>query len=178
MKTTFSLRTAFSIASLIFAISFFGSVCFADAPLRHWPIVERGEQDVQEEQNVSVHELQLLLAAHGEKIPADGLFGKTTQKALSRFQQRHRLAATGKTNNPTWEALIMPVHQGSTGPAVKAVQLQLRAEGYAVPANGIFDARMKAAVRQFQQHTGHTADGVVGRNTWYELLGGTEFGND
>lgn len=160
-------------ACLLLALSMFSaSVCFADTPLRNWPLSIRGEKDT------NARTVQLLLAAHGYKVAADSIFGAATQKALRQFQSAHRLVALGETNNPTWEALILTVHQGSTGPAVRAAQYELRSEGYAVAANGIFDAQTKAAVQKFQKQTGHTADGIVGRKTWYELVGGDDSPGD
>ena len=97
---------------------------------------------------------------------------------MKQFQQAHRLVAGGETNAPTWEALIPALHQGSKGPAVRAAQIELRAAGYAVVTDGVFGPRMNAAVQRYQTQTGHTPDGVIGRNTWYELLGGFEPGND
>lgn len=163
--------TAFPAACLLLALSF-AAPSFADAPLRNWPLEGRGEKDA------NGRAVQLLLTAHGYKVSADGVFGAATQKALRQFQSAHRLVATGETNNPTWEALIVTVHLGSAGPAVRAAQYELRNEGYAVTANGIFDARTKAAVQTFQKQTGHTADSVIGRKTWYELVGGDEAPGD
>lgn len=161
----------FPAACLLLALSF-ASPGFADAPLRNWPPAVRGDKDA------NVRAVQLLLTAHGYKVSADGTFGAATQKALRQFQAAHRLVASGETNNPTWEALIVTVHQGSAGPAVRAAQYELRQEGYAVATDGIFDAQMKTAVQKFQKQTGHTADGVIGRKTWYELAGGDDSPGD
>ena len=164
----------FPLAHVLFlAICMFGPNPHAwAAPLRNWPTITLGEQET------NVRALQSLLAAHGYKVSADGFFGKATQKALRQFQHTHQLIASGETNTPTWEALVVTVHQGSKGPAVRAVQFELRDAGYAVATNGIFDARMKTVVQQYQKQTGHTADGIIGLNTWCELLGGNESEGD
>ncbi len=160
----------FTVFCLLTALLLFGAgSCFADTPLRAWPTLSK---EVSGDAPQVVRPLQLLLAAHGGKLSADGVFGDATQKALRRFQGAHRLVTTGETNNPTWEALIVPVQAGSTGPAVRAAQFALRSAGYAVAVDGVFGTQMTAAVKTFQKRTGHTADGVVGRRTWYELLGG------
>jgi len=138
------------------------------APLREWPVSARGDQDV------NVRAIQYLLLAHGYALPIDGVFGRTTEKALRQFQSAHRLVASGKTNNATWESLVVPLHQGSKGPAVKAAQVELRNEGYGVAVDGIFGPQMRAVVQKLQSRTGHTADSIVGRNTWYELVGGND----
>lgn len=136
------------------------------APLRTWPVTTRGDE------GANVRALQYLLLAHGYSLPIDGIFGRTTEKALRQFQRAHRLVAGGQTNNPTWESLLVPLRQGSKGPAVKAAQIELRNEGYAVAVDSVFGPHMKDAVQKLQSRTGHTADGIVGRYTWYELVGG------
>lgn len=88
------------------------------------------------------------------------------------YLRAHHLIAGGEMNDPTWEALVVPLRQGSQGPAVKAAQIELRAEGYAVTVDGRLGPQMKAAVQKLQSRTEHTADGIVGRYTWYELVGG------
>ena len=143
------------------------------APLRDWPVVNRDAPAA------NVRAVQYLLGAHGCPVMPDGVFGRATEKALQKFQRASRLVATGQTNDPTWEALIMPLHAGSRGPAVKAAQIELRNEGYAVAVDGAFRSQMKGVTKTFQARTGHTADGVIGRNTWYELVGGSpDAGND
>ena len=136
------------------------------ASLRDWPVSARGDK------NTNVTAIQYLLRAHGSSLPVDGVFGRATEKALRQFQSAHRLVASGKTNNATWESLLVPLRRGSHGPAVQAAQVELRDDGYGVAVDGVFGPRMEDAVRNLQSRTGHTADGIVGRNTWYELVGG------
>jgi len=169
MKTSPSRAATFFTVCLLFAVSAFGGVCFAAAPLRNWPVMEKGEQD---SQFTPVRPLQSLLTAQGYPVTADGSFGRETQKALRRFQAAHGLVGSGATNDPTWEALIVEVQQGSKGPSVQAAQHALRSAGYAAATNGVFDGRLKFTVQKFQKQTGHTADGIIGRMTWYELVCG------
>jgi peptidoglycan hydrolase-like protein with peptidoglycan-binding domain len=70
-----------------------------------------------------------------------------------------------------------PLRRGSTGPYVVVIQTSLNriAQNYpAIPkipvVDGIFGSRTEAAVRAFQQIFGLTADGIVGKATWYELV--------
>ena len=167
MKTS-SFTVAFCLGMCIFGIS----VPANAAPLRNWPSVTLGQHDG------TVRVLQALLATHGYNVSADGFFGRATEKALRQFQKAHQLIASGETNDPTWEALIVPIHQGSKGPAVRAAQFELRAAGYAVVMDGIFGSHMKVVVQRYQKQTGHTADGIIGGNTWYELLGSDEHEGD
>ncbi len=39
-------------------------------------------------------------------LPADGLFGKRTVRAVKRFQRRHRLTVDGIVGRATWRAVI------------------------------------------------------------------------
>ena len=70
-----------------------------------------------------------------------------------------------------------PLRRGSTGPNVVVIQTSLNriAQNYpAIPkiptVDGIFGSRTEASVRAFQQIFGLTADGIVGKATWYELV--------
>ena len=59
---------------------------------------------------------------------------------------------------------------GASGPAVKRLQRALRrTPNLGIVVDGVFGAQLKAAVRDFQQGAGLTADGVVGPLTWAAL---------
>lgn len=68
-----------------------------------------------------------------------------------------------------------PLRQGSTGDAVRTIQRQLNRIAKNYPAigqqtvDGIFGAATTAAVRTFQRTFNLTADGVVGKSTWYKI---------
>lgn len=63
------------------------------------------------------------------------------------------------------------LRKGSTGMQVKVLQYLLNAKGYdAGKEDGIFGAKTLAAVKAFQKARGLSIDGVVGKNTWSELL--------
>ena len=70
-----------------------------------------------------------------------------------------------------------PLRQGSSGPNVVVLQVALNRISQNYPAipkiagvDGIFGSRTEASVRAFQQIFGLTADGIVGRATWYEIV--------
>ena len=58
----------------------------------------------------------------------------------------------------TWQALIITVRKGSTGPAVRAVQDQVNfrnnKNGHTLNVDGIYGPKTQAAVRAFQQAEG------------------------
>ena len=70
----------------------------------------------------------------------------------------------------------VPLRNGSTGPFVTVVQAALNRIGQNYPAipridpvDGIFGGETEEAVRQFQRIFSLTADGIVGRSTWYQI---------
>jgi Putative peptidoglycan binding domain len=118
--------------------------------------------------------LQQRLIAWGITVGVDGDFGPATEGAVRVFQTRHRLPATGIVDPQTWAALHTSpappypgalVREGSTGPAVRAIQQRL-----GVAADGQFGPRTKAAVVAFQRSKGLGADGIVGPATWKALF--------
>ena len=68
---------------------------------------------------------------------------------------------------------MRPVSRGNRGKEVVDIQTRLSALGYFLGsegADGFFGPHTEAAVRQFQQVRLLLADGVVGDNTWTELV--------
>lgn len=70
-----------------------------------------------------------------------------------------------------------PLKQGSRGPDVVVVQASLNriSQNYPAipkvnPVDGIYGPKTEAAVRRFQEIFNLTADGIVGKATWYELV--------
>ena len=68
-----------------------------------------------------------------------------------------------------------PIRQGDSGTAVFTLQRQLNRITKDYPflgkltVDGVFGSRMAATVRAFQKQFNLTADGVVGRQTWYKI---------
>jgi N-acetylmuramoyl-L-alanine amidase len=63
------------------------------------------------------------------------------------------------------------IRAGERSERVADVQARLRALGYSIADDlGSFDAETTAAVRAFQQSRGIIVDGIVGPNTWGELV--------
>ena len=70
-----------------------------------------------------------------------------------------------------------PLRRGAAGPDVVVVQAELNRIGQNYPAipkiqpvDGVFGQQTEEAVRRFQEIFGLTADGVVGKATWYRLV--------
>jgi murein L,D-transpeptidase YcbB/YkuD len=145
--------------------------------LQPWPVLRQGPNSAWP--TVTVRSLQYLLNARGAKLAVDGAFGQKTKAAVVAFQRAHHLTADGVVRAATWRALVVTVHRGSTGPAVRAVQDQINfrnnRNGHTLNVDGIFGPKTETVVRAFQQAIAHEirgfpVDGVVGPLTWQALV--------
>lgn len=110
-------------------------------------------------------------------IGADGIWGPQTEQAThDLFVFLANLPAVQEVNpaNAFFEALNdarqQVLRQGSTGGAVKIMQLAVNAKGFALVGDGIFGPATDNAVKAFQSSRGLTVDGIVGPMTWDALL--------
>ena len=63
------------------------------------------------------------------------------------------------------------LRKGDTGESVRALQILLNGLGYNCgTVDGEFGAKTQDGVRRFQRTKGLTVDGIVGANTWSEVL--------
>jgi peptidoglycan hydrolase-like protein with peptidoglycan-binding domain len=132
-----------------------------------WPLVVQGNTGER------VIALQNLLNQRiGAGLVVDGIFGPKTNTAVRNFQASRHILVDGKVGNQTWPLLIIQVQRGSTGPAVSAVQHNLRfAYGFtSLAVDGIFGPMTQAAVQSFQARFKIGVDGIVGPITWNTLL--------
>jgi hypothetical protein len=130
-----------------------------------WPIYKNGDTGVE------VFAIQHLLTARGHNTNADGIFGPNTKANVQAFQTSKGLLADGIVGPNTWQALIIQVSQGKTGPEVRAVQRLLKDKfGYGINVDGIFGPDTATAVKAFQNANGLAVDGIVGPNTWKKLI--------
>ena len=108
----------------------------------------------------------------GAGLRVDGIFGRLTARAVRKFQARFHLHVDGKVGSQTWTHLIIQLKRGSRGPAVKAVQHNLRiAYGFrTLTVDGIFGPATQRAVRSFQARFKIGVDGIVGPITWNRLI--------
>lgn len=161
-------RIALLLASLL-AITFAGALtaagpanAYANAFFHTQTTGNRG---------VDVQAIQYLLTAAGYPAAADGVFGSGTNTAVRNFQAARGLAVDGVVGPNTWGALAVTIRQGSSGNAVRALQVQLNAKrGAGLVVDGVFGSGTNTAVRNFQSHAGIGVDGVVGPTTWRNLV--------
>ena len=142
-----------------------------------WPELRQGSNSAWPQ--ATVRSLQYLLNAHGAKLTVDGVFGPKTKAAVVAFQHAKGLSASGVVQASTWRALVVTVHRGSSGPAVRAVQDQINfrnlKDGRTLAVDGLFGPKTEASVRAFQKAmaaevAGFRVDGIVGPRTWQALV--------
>ena len=108
-------------------------------------------------------------------IPADGVFGPQTERALKRWQRKRGLTADGIAGPATRSALgigagpVLKRKGGAKGRTRKAssrgggVTAMQRALG--IPADGVFGPQTERALKRWQARRGLVADGVAGPAT-------------
>ena len=108
---------------------------------------------------------------------ADGIFGAETEQAVRRFQQNNSLFVDGIAGKNTFTYLLRDLSPypilrlGDRGTFVRFLQETLLSKLYdAGTIDGVFGANTLTAVKEFQQDSGLTSDGIVGPLTWSALL--------
>jgi Putative peptidoglycan binding domain/Animal haem peroxidase len=117
--------------------------------------------------NPFVKILQHLLRARGFGLNVDGDFGPLTEQAVRDFQGNQGIAVDGIVGPVTWSRLFITVRRGSTGEAVKGVQVRMNLRQAApISVDGDFGPLTEQAVREFQLSQAIEVDGIVGPITW------------
>lgn len=136
------------------------------AALASWPIVRLNDN------GPNVKTVQHLLRQRGATITADGAFGPATESAVKSFQSANGLTADGVVGSNTWSKLVVTVDIGSTGEAVRGLQVQLNKHGYSsVAVDGVYGSATSSAVTDFKSKHFLTGGTTVGPTTWQELTG-------
>ncbi|MFE4369090.1 peptidoglycan-binding protein [Streptomyces sp. NPDC056835] len=129
-----------------------------------WPLIREGDRGGR------VFVVQHLLAEHGYRLNADGIFGKITKTEARKLQRRAALLPDGEIGPDTWPHLIVPVDSRSKGHAVEALQILLHHAGHRTSITGDFTAATGESLRSFQGSHGLTVTGVADEETWLLLV--------
>jgi len=136
-----------------------------DVGLLGWPTVKQGNSGNR------VKAVQYLLnQRQNAGLDVDGAFGSLTTAAVKAFQSAHGIQADGIVNPTTWKALVLTLQPGDSGTAVKAVQTELSAHGFATAVTGAFDQATESQVTAFESANGLPVTGVVDADAWKSLL--------
>lgn len=129
-----------------------------------FPLLRNGSR------GAAVKTLQYLLRANGRSLTVDGIFGSGTLAQVRAFQKAKGLTVDGVVGPRTWLAVIKTVRNGSSGSAVTALQVELKAAGHSLAADGQFGPATRNAVIAYQKANKLAADGVAGPITWGSLV--------
>jgi peptidoglycan hydrolase-like protein with peptidoglycan-binding domain len=132
------------------------------------PVLHKGSTDP------AVRDLQQALKALGhDPGPVDGVFGIATESAVKAFQQEREIPADGIVGKVTWINIdeadqSEPVLRiGSTGLPVRRAQKRMSLVGFDVGGvDGRYGTKTESVVKELQQRSQVTVDGVVGPQTW------------
>ncbi len=112
-------------------------------------------------------------------LATDGIVGKSTwykiKQIYNAVKKVSELYSEGITISEIDRIYSTVLRNGSRGNEVKVVQYYLAFIGFfndrlpQIAVDGIFGTATENAVRTFQNYYGLTADGIVGRQTWYAL---------
>ncbi|OLO35822.1 peptidoglycan-binding protein [Streptomyces sp. MNU77] len=130
-----------------------------------WPALANGAS------GANVTTAQYLLRGAGYDISVDGAFGPATENTVIAFQTSKGYGADGVIGAQTWPGLIVTVSEGRSGDAVSAAQTALNKHGHGLSVDGRFGPATTAATKAFQSARGLTPDGIIGPQTWQNLIG-------
>jgi peptidoglycan hydrolase-like protein with peptidoglycan-binding domain len=136
-----------------------------------WPLLKL------QSNSPEVKVLQHLLTCRGHRTDISGHFDKHTEDAVKEFQKSvHLSPVDGQVGNDTWDYLTdndSTIKENSNKPdCVKATQLELVKHNLLDPnaVDGKFGHHTTDAVKKFQKRVGGDQDGIVGPNTWKNLV--------
>lgn len=127
-----------------------------------------------------VTQTQYLLRRWSPGLVTDGIFGVKTKAAVEAFQRAEGLPVTGKLTRPDFYRLFVrqTVRYGSTGDAVKAIQVDMVHSGDPeARIDGLFGPATRDYVLASQRSHGNEChstgiDGIVGPLTWSDYVTG------
>lgn len=133
-------------------------------------------------QGAAVEDIQERLASLGYEVDDDeraqGLFGRSTARAVARFRVDHDLDLGRDIDAPAWQTLVDECYQlgdrtlylrlpNFHGRDVRQLQERLNILGFSCgKPDGYFGVHTEAAVKEFQESAGLLADGMAFPSTF------------
>ncbi len=116
----------------------------------------------------------------------DGNFGSNMSDATTRFQKQFGLSGDAEIGNMTWNKIVevqekqqkvstpypgYSISVGDSGDDVRFIQSYVNAtRTLNITVDGVFGDTTKQAIIEFQTQYGLKVDGIVGNDTWCELV--------
>ena len=159
--------------------------------------LRRGDQGVEVQEAQYYLDLVSDFTSYVPNLKIDGNFGTATYNAVVGFQRLANLTPDGIIGRQTWNTLRLayeairnlnfgnpgyvvypgsPLRLGSRGENVRLMQSYLNAlrqntsDGPELTVDGIFGSATQSRVRIFQRDNGLEVDGIIGRDTWNEIV--------
>lgn len=116
-----------------------------------------------------------VIEGNNESFPNDRVRRREISSASSLIYgyARPEYPVTGSANGSSVDISLPTIRKGDSGNAVKILQAFLVAYEYNIGKYGIdgdFGFDTESAVKRFQKRSGIAVDGIVGKDTWAELL--------
>ncbi|MBQ9840788.1 MAG: peptidoglycan-binding protein [Erysipelotrichaceae bacterium] len=159
--------------------------------------LRRGDQGVEVQEAQYYLDLVSDFTSYVPNLKIDGNFGTATYNAVVGFQRLANLTPDGIIGRQTWNTLrlayeairnlnlgnpgyvVYPgtaLRLGSRGENVRLMQSYLNAlrenaaDGPELTVDGIFGSATQSRVRAFQRDNGLEVDGIIGQDTWNEIV--------
>ena len=160
-------------------------------------VLRRGDEGIEVQEAQYYLDLVADFTSYVPNLKIDGNFGTATYNAVVGFQRLANLTPDGIIGRQTWNTLRLAYEAirnlnlgnpgyvtypgtalriGSRGENVRLMQSYLNAlrqgssDGPELTVDGIFGSVTQTRVRAFQRDNGLVVDGVIGRETWNEIV--------
>lgn len=137
------------------------------ATLPAWPSLSNGDTCI----NVKALQSLLNYQNGNTALGVDGIFGPKLKTAVSAFQTKNGLSATGTANSSVLTKLIVDLKSGDSKKSAIIAAQHLLGKFEIIEKDGVFGSDMQTIVKAFQNTMGISATGTINATTWRYLFG-------